>query len=58
MAAACCDRTVKLWEVATGRQVRSLPHADEVVTVAFAPDGTLLVSGGYDNQINLWGIPH
>jgi WD40 repeat protein len=27
-----------------------------VITVTFSPDGTLLASGGYDNQIYLWGV--
>jgi len=28
----------------------------EIMAVAFSPDGSLLVSGGYDNQVYLWGI--
>jgi WD40 repeat protein len=39
------------------RQVRSLPHADEVMSVASSPDGALLASGCYDSQVYLWGIP-
>jgi len=26
------------------------------MAVVFSPDGTLLASGGYDNQVYLWGI--
>ncbi|MCI0458615.1 MAG: serine/threonine protein kinase [Gemmataceae bacterium] len=34
------DRTVRLWEVESGREVRTLPvQAQEVRAVAFAPDG-------------------
>lgn len=32
-------------------------HSDRVMTLAFSPDGSLLASGGYDNQVHLWGIP-
>jgi WD40 repeat protein len=35
----------------------TLSHGDEVMAVACSPDGTLLASGGYDNQIYLWGVP-
>jgi WD40 repeat protein len=43
--------------VTARRQVRSLPHADEVMSVASSPDGALLASGCYDSQVYLWGIP-
>ena len=49
--------TVRLWDVASGGIVRTLSHGDQVTSVAFSPDGTLLVSGGYDNQAYLWGVP-
>jgi WD40 repeat protein/tetratricopeptide (TPR) repeat protein len=40
------DRSARLWEAATGREVRRLPHKGTVNDVAFSPDGgTVLVSG-------------
>jgi WD40 repeat protein len=57
LAPAGCDRTVKLWDVASGRLLRSLPHADEVLAVAFSPYSKLLVSSGYDHQIYLRSFP-
>lgn len=45
LASASEDGTVKLWEVATGREVRTLQHSDRVSSVAFSPDGKLLASG-------------
>ena len=56
VASAGCDRTVKLWDLASGRRLATLNHADEVITVAFSPDGRLLASGGYDDLIYLWGV--
>lgn len=48
------DGTVRLWEVATGKQLRSLTgHSGQVHSVAFAPDGLRALSGGYDG-IRLW----
>jgi WD40 repeat protein/uncharacterized caspase-like protein len=49
------DHSLKLWEAATGRLVRTFEgHQDEVWSVAFSPDGRLLLSGSYDNTLKLW----
>ena len=57
IASASCDRTVRLWEAASGRLLTILGHGDEVTAVAFSPDGTQLASAAYDQKIYLWGIP-
>jgi WD40 repeat protein len=47
------DQTVKLWDVASRRELRILVAHDEVNSVAFSPDGRILASGtGY--KIKLW----
>jgi WD40 repeat protein len=51
-------RTVQLWDVEGGRFLHSLRHADEVMALAFSPDGTLLASGGYDAEVYLWALPN
>jgi chemotaxis response regulator CheB len=51
------DNTFKLWDVATGREIRTFTgHSHWVVSVAFAPDGHTALSGGWDNTLKLWDV--
>ena len=59
LASGSEDRTVKLWEVASGRGVRTLrgkPYSGKVNAVAFSPDGRYLASGDDDNTVRLWEV--
>src|SRR5262249_46814001 len=40
------DRAVRLWDVATGRQLAELPHDGEAYAAAFSPDGKTLATTG------------
>lgn len=50
------DRTIKLWHLETGAELRTLqPHpGGEVTALAFTPDGQSLVSGSYDKTVKVW----
>jgi serine/threonine protein kinase len=55
LASGSSDRTVKLWDAASGQERASLEgHTDFVTSVAFSPDGKTLASGSQDNTVKLW----
>jgi len=57
LASGSSDKTIKLWDVATGSEVRTLKgHTHYVLSVAFSPDGRLLASGSWDDTIKLWDV--
>jgi WD40 repeat protein len=57
LASGSGDKTIKLWDVATGSLVRTLSgHTWSVYSVAFSPDGRLLASGSLDATIKLWEV--
>jgi hypothetical protein len=51
------DRLIKLWDVATSKELRTLrDHSDAVYSLAFSPDGRLLASGAADRAVKVWDV--
>lgn len=49
------DSTLKLWDVASGRLLRTfVGHTEWVKAVAFSPVGNDILSGGGDKTLKLW----
>lgn len=57
IASAGVDRAIRLWDCATGREVRRfLGHKNTINFVTFAHDGRELLSASADQSIRLWDI--
>ncbi len=57
IASGSWDKTIKLWEVSTGKLIKTLTgHNEYVESVAFSPDGKTMASGSQDKTIMLWLI--
>ena len=51
------DRTVKVWDVALGRELKTLRgHTESVTAVDISPNGRTIASGSGDNTVKLWNV--
>jgi WD40 repeat protein len=61
LVAACADRTLRVWELATGKEIAILPverfgHRDIVLACALTPDGQNIVSASWDQSLRVWSL--
>lgn len=54
LASSSDDGTVRLWNVASGKQEAELKGRDNFSSVLFSPDGKYLVAGSWDRTIWVW----
>src|SRR5262249_61278001 len=52
------DRTLRLWDLASGAELRCLRgHTGPVLSVALAPEGRQALSGSQDGTVRFWALP-
>ncbi|MDB9338160.1 hypothetical protein PN474_02765 [Nodularia spumigena CS-589/07] len=54
LASGSDDKTIKLWNVVTGKEIQTLSHFDQVLSVTFSPDGGWLAAGDLSGNITIW----
>jgi WD40 repeat protein len=54
---ASSDKTLKVWDVESGRELRTLEgHTQSVLGVALSGNGRRAVSGSYDKTLKVWDV--
>lgn len=52
------DRTIKVWDIASGECVRTFEgHAAAVTSLAISADGRRMLSGSEDKSLRVWELP-
>ena len=56
IASGSGDRTVRVWDIESGREVLSLNIEDGVTTVAISPGGEYVAAGSLDKSVRVWDV--
>ncbi len=58
LASGSADATVRLWDIASGRECALLKgHNEPIALVLFSPTGARLASASADATVRLWSVP-
>ena len=51
------DKSLRLWDVSTGKEIKQLSgHLDSVVSVSYFPNEKYAISGGKDSVVIIWDL--
>ncbi len=54
IASGGSDKAVRLWDVETGRLIRTFPHDKSINAIAFSPDGARIASSSDRSWTRIW----
>ncbi|MFN6454393.1 MAG: ribosome assembly protein 4 [Nostoc sp. EfeVER01] len=57
LASASYDKTIKIWDVSSGKLLKTLTgHSESVYSVVYSPNGQQLASASTDKTIKIWDV--
>jgi len=56
LLSAAVDKTLRQWELETGREVRRMGTTGQVLALALSRDGRRALTGGIDKVVQLWDV--
>ena len=56
LASASFDQTIKLWDVARGKNTAIFKASNDLTSVAISPDGKTLAASGWGKTVELWSL--
>lgn len=57
IVSASFDKTIRIWDVATGKNIRTFEgHSEPVNSAMFSSDGKYIVSASQDKTVKIWDI--
>ncbi len=57
VVSASDDKTLKVWDLATGHELLTFSgHSESVIACAVTPDGTRMISASWDDTLKVWDL--
>lgn len=57
LATAGSDNVLRVWDLATGKELATFPHPNKIESVAFSPNSNFLAAGCKDGSVRIWRMP-